>query len=69
MSAEVPKLQRRLPLGDAACFGDRPPAEMVVVLAEAVALGVRPYLPVTAGKTAIDHSAIAFPAKSRFEYV
>jgi hypothetical protein len=69
VSAEVPKLHRRLPLGEAACFGDRPPAEALVVLADPAGLLPLPYLAPVSGESAVDDRAMAFQAVHRFEYV
>jgi hypothetical protein len=69
MSAEVPKLHRRLPLGDPGFCGDRPPAEVVVVLADPAMLLPPPPVPSTAAEPFIDDRSMAFPALHRFEYV
>lgn len=69
MSAEVPKLHRRLPLGEPEFFGERPPAEVEVTLADpAILLPPPPETSATA-QPPIDDRAMAFPALHRFEYV
>lgn len=70
MSAEVPKLHRRVPLGDAAVAGDRPPAQVVVVIADPAAF-LTPPRPAASvlGGPALDERLMAFEALSRFEYV
>jgi hypothetical protein len=72
MSAEVPKVYRRVSLGDAAIAGDRPPAQAVVVIADPVAFLAprRPGTKVAGGPNVEpDDPSIAFEALSRFEYV
>lgn len=72
MSAEVPKLHRRLPLGEVEFFGDRPPAEVDVVLSDPAMRLPYPSLtlvPDERRKAPIDDRAMAFPALSRYEYV
>lgn len=71
MSAEVPKLHRRLPLGEAECFGDRPPAEVVVILSDPATLLPHPSLSPGDDRRAplIDDCTMAFHAAHRFEYV
>lgn len=71
MSAEILKLHRRLPLGETECFGDRPPAEVLVVLADPAALLPHPSLPRGDERCAplIDDCSMAFHAAHRFEYV
>jgi hypothetical protein len=69
MSAEVPKLHCHLPLGDPGSFGDRPPAQVVVVLADPAVLLPHPSLSPIAPELPIDDRSMAFPAEHRFEYV
>jgi hypothetical protein len=70
MSAEVPKLHRRVPLGDAAVAGDRPPAQAVIVIADPVAFLAPPRRKAEVrGAPALDERAMAFEAWSRFDYV
>jgi hypothetical protein len=69
MSAEVPKLHRRLPLGDPYFNGDRPPAEVVVVLADPAVLPPSPARRKTDRALPLDDHAMAFPALSRFDFV
>ncbi|HKZ12783.1 MAG TPA: hypothetical protein VJL81_02950 [Solirubrobacterales bacterium] len=72
MSAEVPKLHRRLPLGEIEHFGDRPPAEVLVVLSDPAGRLPFPSLASVGDERNaphIDDCTIAFPALHRFEYV
>lgn len=72
MSAEVPKLHRRLPLGEVEFFGDRPPAEVLVVLADPAMRLPYPSLALVGDERAappIDDHSMAFPALHRYEYV
>jgi hypothetical protein len=68
VSAEVPKLQHRFSLGDPAIAGDRPPAEVIVVLADPAAFLPPQSSSRPAVSTLNDHS-MAFEAVGRFEYV
>jgi hypothetical protein len=69
MSAEVPKLHHRLLLEDPSAFGDRPPVEAVVLLADPAALHVLTPSSYIDGEPALDERSIAFPALSRFDFV
>ena len=69
MSAEVPKLQHRFSLAAPGAFGDRPPAEAVVVFADPALLFPLPPLPSAPGELSLDDRAMAFKAWHRFEYV
>ncbi len=69
MSAEIPTLHRRLPLGDAAIAGDRPPAEVIVVIADPIAFLTPPRPDSVPGAPPLDDRSIAFEALSRFEYL
>lgn len=69
MSAEVPKLHRRLPLGDPEFFGDRPPAEVEVTLADPAILLPSSSVKPPGAPPLLDDRAMAFPALHRFEYV
>ncbi len=69
MSAEVPKLHRRLPLEDSGAFSGRPPVEVVVVLAEAEAFLPTPSSSPASRQFSFDDRTMAFPAVHRFEFV
>lgn len=71
MSAEIPKLHRRVPLGDPGSFGDRPPAQVVVVLDDPARLLPHPSLSPDDDRRGllIDDCSMAFHAAHRFEYV
>ena len=69
MSAEVPKLHRRLSLGDPVGCGDRPPAEVLVVLPEPVAPLPPRSRSSTGAELPISDRSMAFHAVHRFEYV
>ena len=69
MSAEVPKLHRRLSLGDPAIAGDRPPAQVVVVIADPVAFLLPPSSSPAPDAPTPDDRSMAFEAVGRFEYV
>lgn len=72
MSAEVPKLHRRLQLGEVEFFGDRPPAEVDVVLSDPAVRLPYPSLSLVEERRRgplIDDQSMAFPALHRYEYV
>jgi hypothetical protein len=69
MSAEVPKLHHRLSLGPPAALGDRPPAEMVILIADP-ALFVAPRTSSPQGdERSVASRSMAFEAVHRFEFV
>jgi hypothetical protein len=68
VSAEVPKLRHRLSLGDPSC-GDRPPTEVVVVLADPAVLRPVRSFSTEPDPLRLDDRAMAFEAVHRFEYV
>ena len=69
MSAEIPKLHRRLPLGAPGAFGDRPPAEAIVVLADPAVPRALSTSPPSSGEPACVERWEAFPVLSRFDIV
>jgi hypothetical protein len=69
VSAEVPKLQHRLALGAPEPFSDRPPAEVLVVLADPAAFLPPPPVAPVPGEPSLDERAMAFKAWHRLEYV
>jgi len=69
VSAEVPKLYRRLPLEDKGAFKGRPPVEVVVLLTDPVASLPTPSSSPVDDKPSFDDRTIAFPAVHRFEFV
>jgi hypothetical protein len=69
VSAEVPKLQHRLALENSDPFEDRPPAEVVVMLADPAALSPLLRPPLAPAEPSLDDREMAFKAWHRFEYV
>ena len=69
MSAEIPKHQHRLALEDPAGVGDRPPAEVIVVLPDSAVLRPLRSLSSESAQPRLDDDAMAFKAWHRFEYV
>lgn len=69
MSAEVPKLHHRIPLGEPGPVGDRPPAEVIVLLVDPAAVHSLPPATYMGGDPSFDQRSIAFGALGRFEYV
>jgi hypothetical protein len=69
VSAEVPKLQHRLLLADPDAFGDRPPAEVIVVLPDPAVIRRLRFFAAEPAPPRRDDRAMAFKPWHRFEYV